>query len=175
MLSMSADPKRIHIPEVIEPDSALPRDLLALRRFATLLDAAIAIPGTKRRIGLDAGLGLIPGVGDVIGAAMSAWILIGAVRHRVPTRTLARMSLNVLIDLGVGSIPVIGDLFDFFFQENVMNLQLLMQHRDRRRPPRSGAAIAVAAVIVLTLLTVVGLLLLAGVVMLVLWVTGQRT
>ncbi|HET7712278.1 MAG TPA: DUF4112 domain-containing protein [Thermoanaerobaculia bacterium] len=172
---MSEEPQRIYIPEVIEPDSALPRDLLALRRFATLLDAAIAIPGTKRRIGLDAGLGLIPGVGDVIGAAMSAWILMGAFRHRVPTRTLGRMLVNILIDLGVGSIPVLGDIFDFFFQENVMNLQLLMQHRDRRRPPRSGAEIVVAAVLIFTILAAAGLFLLASVVMLIVWVAGQRT
>src|SRR5512140_1947524 len=124
------------VPEVIEPDSALPADLVALRRFAYLMDEAIAIPGTRRRVGMDAAIGLIPGVGDIIGGLMSAWIAISAVRHRVPVLKLTRMMLNILLDVGLGSIPLIGDLFDLLFEENVMNLQILMLQRNRRRPPR---------------------------------------
>src|SRR5437762_337645 len=71
------------IPEVVEPDEKLPRDLVALRKFAYLMDEAVRIPGTGRGIGLDAALGFIPGIGDVIGALLSVWIIIGALRHRV--------------------------------------------------------------------------------------------
>src|SRR5882762_7551890 len=87
-MSMPAD--KIHIPEVIEPDEKLPRDLIALRKFAYLMDEAVPVPGTRRRVGLDAGLSLIPGFGEAIGAFLSAWIVFGALRHRVPAARVAR-------------------------------------------------------------------------------------
>src|SRR5512140_3902181 len=119
------------VPEVIEPDSALPADLVALRRFAYLMDEAVAVPGTRRRVGIDAAVGLIPGVGDIIGGLLSAWIVIAGVRHRVPARRLVRMLFNIFADVGIGSIPIIGDFFDFMFEENVMNLNILLRHRNR--------------------------------------------
>ena len=67
----------LFIPEVIEPDEKLPPDLVALRKFAYLMDEAVAIPGTRRRVGLDAGLSLIPGVGEIAGGVLSAWIIVG--------------------------------------------------------------------------------------------------
>ena len=102
------------IPEVVVPDEALPADLVALRRFARLMDEALPVPGTKRRIGLDAGLGLIPGVGDVVAALLSVWIVIGALRWRVPLWRVVRMVFNILVDLVLGAIPLFGDIFDFF-------------------------------------------------------------
>lgn len=166
--------ERIHIPEVVEPDELLPADLLALRRFARLMDEAVAIPGTKRRIGLDAGIGLIPGVGDVISAAMSAWIIMGALRHRVPMRKIFRMMANVMIDLTLGAIPLIGDVFDFVFEQNVMNMNLLMKHRHRGLPPRSKAEIAAAATFVVVVLLAFALLVTAGVVASAFWLLAQR-
>ncbi|MGZ5494246.1 MAG: DUF4112 domain-containing protein, partial [Thermoanaerobaculia bacterium] len=103
---------KVHIPEVIEPDEKLPADLVALRKFSVLMDGAVAIPGMKMRVGLDPVLGLIPGFGDVIAALMSAWIVAGALRHRVPLRRIMRMVFNILADLLIGEIPVIGDIFD---------------------------------------------------------------
>ncbi|MGK2856468.1 MAG: DUF4112 domain-containing protein [Thermoanaerobaculia bacterium] len=116
-------------------------DLEALRRVATLLDEAVAIPGTRQRVGLDAALGLVPWVGDLAAAAMSAWILAGAVRHRVPKRKVGLMLANVLVDLVVGAIPVVGDIFDALFKQNVGNVKILLEHRDATRPPRSYAEI----------------------------------
>lgn len=172
LMSMPSD--KVHIPEVLEPDSKLPKDLLALRNFATLLDEAIPIPGTRRKIGLDAGLGLIPGVGDAIGAFLSAWILLGALRHRVPLPKIGRMLVNIFIDLGVGSIPVIGDLFDFFFQENMMNLRILMESRDRSRPPRRTAEIAGAAFFVFLGIAGMALFFIASSIALLFWIAEQR-
>ena len=136
------------IPEVIEPDERLPRDLVALRKFAYFMDEAMGIPGTRQRIGLDAALGFVPGIGDAVGAILSTWIVIGAMRHRVPVLKIARMVINILIDLGIGEIPILGDIFDILFEENVMNLKMLMRYRDRSRPPRSFAAIAFAGAFV---------------------------
>lgn len=159
----------VHIPEVIEPDEKLPRDLVALRRFAHLMDGVFEVPGTRMRIGLDAIVGLIPGIGDVIGAVMSAWIIVGGVRHRVPTRVLLRMILNVAIDLVFGAVPLAGDVFDFLFEENVKNMRLLEKHRDRRRPPRSPGEMAFLAFLVMALVFLMALLIVVGMVALAVW------
>jgi hypothetical protein len=165
---------KVHIPEVIEPDENLPPDLIALRRFAWLMDEAIAIPGTRMRVGVDAGLGLIPGVGDAIAAVLSTWVIAGALRHRVPMRYIVRMVVNILIDLGVGSIPLLGDVFDFLFEENVMNLQLLLRHRDRTRPPRRLSEIAVSVLVIIAIIAVFALLLLFGLIASVIWLIRNR-
>jgi len=166
--------EKVHIPEVIEPDEKLPPDLLALRRFALLLDEAFPVPGTNRRIGLDAGIGLIPGVGDVISGLMSAWIIVGALRHRVPSPKILRMILNVLIDLAIGAVPILGDVFDFVFEQNVMNMRLLMAHRNRRLPPRKTTEVAAAAIFIVIIIVAFALLGLAALVAALLWITGQR-
>ena len=130
------------IPEIVESDESLPRDLRTLRRFAHLMDAAVAIPGTRRRVGLDAAIGVIPGVGDAVGALMGTWIVFGAMRHRVPVPKIARMIVNILLDLGIGAIPIVGDIFDVLFSENLSNVDILIRNRDRVRPPRSMVAVA---------------------------------
>jgi len=164
----------VHIPEVIEPDEKLPRDLVALRRFAHLLDEAVAIPGLRKRVGLDAAVGLIPGVGDIIGGVMSALIVVAALRHRVPMRKIGRMIVNVLIDVVIGEIPIVGDFFDFMFEENMMNMRILMAYRDRRQPPRSASSIVVTATLIV--LFIVGLSIAAAIggIALIIWLAEQR-
>jgi hypothetical protein len=134
--------------EVLPADDRLPLDLVALRHFAVLLDEAVPIPGTKRRIGLDAGLGLIPVVGDVVGALLSVWVVVGALRHRVPPRKIWRMVVNILIDVGVGSIPLLGDVFDLFWAENMANVEVLLRHRNRKLPPRTLREIALVTALI---------------------------
>lgn len=124
---------------------AVPKDLVALQRFATLMDEQFAIPGTRVRVGLDALLGLVPGVGDAGGAILSAWIIVGALRHHVPASQIMRMALAVAVDTVVGAVPVLGDIFDVLFKENVGNVELLLRHRDPTRPPRSAFGIWLAA------------------------------
>ena len=164
----------IFIPEVLEPDEKLPPDLVVLRRFAYFMDEAVPIPGTKRRIGLDAGLSLIPGVGEIIGALLSAWIIVGALRHRVPILRIMRMVVYVLLDMTLGSIPIAGTIFDWLFEENVINLNALILHRDRTRPPRSFGAIAGAAVVILVIILAFSFLVAAGLIALIIWITSKR-
>jgi hypothetical protein len=165
---------KVIIPEVIEPDEKLPPDLVALRRFARVMDEAVGIPGTRFRFGADAALGLIPGVGDIIAGILSTWVIFGALRHRVPTRIILRMIVNVLVDVGIGEIPIIGDIFDFLFEENVINMQLLLRHRDRSRPPRRFHEIAAAAT--LTVIVVVGgaLVMAAALIAVILYLISRR-
>jgi Domain of unknown function (DUF4112) len=166
--------EKIHIPEVVEPDERLPRDLVALRRFARIMDEAFEVPGTRIRFGADALLGLIPGVGDVIGGVLSTWIVFGALRHRVPLPVIARMVLNIVIDLFFGAVPVAGDVFDFLFEENMKNMRLLEKHRDRTRPPRSGGEIALIFGLILLFVIAVAVAIAGALIALVLWLIGQR-
>jgi len=168
-----AEPKLI-IPEVIEPDDRLPPDLVALRKFAYLMDEAVAIPGTRRRVGLDAGLSLIPGLGEIAGGVLSAWIIVGALRHRVPVARVTGMVLYVLLDVSIGSLPVIGTIFDWLFEENVINMKTLLRHRDRSRPPRSVSAVAVAAIVVVAIIVGVAVLIVSGLVAAAIWLIHQR-
>lgn len=174
ILALPLSVPSLFIPEVIEPDEKLPADLVALRRFAYLMDEAVPIPGTRKRVGLDAGLSLIPGVGEIIGALLSAWIIVGALRHRVPIARIGRMVVYVLLDMLLGSVPIAGTIFDWLFEENVINLNALILHRDRTRPPRSFGAIAGAAVAIFVVILAFSFLLLAGVVAAIIWITSKR-
>ena len=155
-------------------EELLPRDLEALKRFAYLMDEAVAIPGTRRRVGVDAAVGLIPGVGDAIGGLMSAWIVIAALRHRVPALKVWRMLFNIVLDVTIGAIPILGDVFDFLWEENVMNLRLLLQHRDRSRPPRSAGQIVGSATLILAIILLFALGAAVGVIVLAIWLIRNR-
>ena len=103
----------------------------AERRIASvtrLLDDAVAIPGTRHRLGLDAVVGLIPGVGDLVAAAVGGWIVLEATRFRLPRVVVARMVVNTVVDLAVGAVPLLGDLFDVAFRSNRKNLELFRRH-----------------------------------------------
>ena len=169
---MPAD--KIHIPEVIEPDEKLPRDLVALRKFAYLMDEAVPVPGTRRRVGLDAGLSLIPGVGEAIGAFLSAWIIVGALRHRVPITRVTRMVVYVLIDTLIGAIPILGTIFDWLFEENVMNINALLRYRDRTRPPRSFGSILGGTIAVLLIIGGAAFVVINALLFAILWLANQR-
>lgn len=94
-------------------------------RLAWLMDDLFRVPVLGWRFGLDALIGLIPGFGDTTTSLFSFYILISAVRHRVPKITLLRMGLNIAIDYVVGSLPVVGDVADAWWKSNHMNVELL--------------------------------------------------
>lgn len=98
-----------------------------LDRLAWLLDSAIRLPGGFR-IGVDGIIGLVPGMGDLVGAALSSYLVVEAARLKLPFRLLARMTMNILIELVVGVIPIVGDIFDFAFKANLRNMRILNEY-----------------------------------------------
>ena len=101
-------------------------------RLAHLLDEAFSVPGTSWRFGIDPLLGLIPGVGDLAGLLLSLVVLAEARARKVRWRVVMRMLGVILIDFVVGSIPILGDAFDFWYKPSTRNLRLLEQELARR-------------------------------------------
>jgi hypothetical protein len=102
--------------------------LLIVRRWSRFFDKAFRIPGTKMRFGWDPILGVIPGLGDAVTGILSLLLLIKAFQLRVPGIIRARMILNTIIDVASGTIPLVGDAFDFVWKSNSLNLSLLEKH-----------------------------------------------
>ena len=100
-------------------------------RLARLLDSSIRLPGGYR-VGIDGVVGLIPGVGDVVGGALSSLILYKAYRMGLPKRALLLMGGNILIDSIMGSIPLVGDLFDFMWKSNSKNMKILDKYYHKK-------------------------------------------
>lgn len=105
-----------------------------IRKLSRLMDTAIGIPGTKFRIGLDPIIGLIPGAGDVISTAFSAYIIYLATRFGIPSKDIQRMILNISLEAVVGTVPLVGDLFDAYYKSNIRNLAILEQHLQAAEP-----------------------------------------
>jgi len=129
--------------------------LAQLRGLTRVLDSAITIPGTGIRVGLDPVIGLLPVVGDWIGAGLSGWIIVQGARLGVSRATLMRMAGNLAVDLVAGSVPVLGDIFDLGFRANERNLALIsthMQAPERRR--RTDLAVVTGVVVGLLVLAV---------------------
>ena len=129
--------------EILPSEDEIRREAMArlLEQLAWLMDRAIPIPGTKIRVGLDALLGLLPVGGDLFTGLIQSGLVLTVVKdYRVPKPVAARMAANVLIDIAVGSIPFLGDLFDVGFKANTRNIKLLdevRQHQQRgSRSPR---------------------------------------
>lgn len=105
-----------------------------IRKLSRLMDSAIRIPGIGFRIGLDPIIGLIPGAGDLISTAFSTYIIFLAARFGLPREILVKMILNISLEAVVGTVPLVGDLFDAYYKSNIRNLKLLEQHLDVVEP-----------------------------------------
>lgn len=132
-------------------DRSVDLDLAAVERrverYARFLDAALRIPGTQIRFGADSLIGLVPGIGDAFALCLSGLLLLEAHRLGASGALLTRMALNLAVDAAVGSVPIVGDLFDVAFRANMRNLALLRGHlanlkADAARPvpQRTGEA-----------------------------------
>ena len=134
----------------------------ALRRWAVLLDSAFRVPGTTIRFGLDAIIGLVPGVGDISTPAFAALLLLQAVRMRLPLVVQARMVLNAALDMLIGIVPILGDLVDIGWKANLRNLALLERHANPGIPPARADYLFVTICIALLVLIAVAPVLLLG-------------
>lgn len=110
-------------PQRIPPP--IPDDNHFQRRLASLLDTCIKVPGTNLRIGLDPIIGLVPGIGDALAAALGSLIVIKAMESGAPRMVILRMTGNLLINAMIGAIPLVGDLFSAWFHSNARNYAML--------------------------------------------------
>ena len=106
--------------------------LKRLERFSRFTDSSIGIPFTKFKFGIEALIGILPGVGDIAGLALSTYVLFEAQRLVVGWGVKLRIIINMLVDFTVGLIPFFGDIFDAFFKANTRNTQLLKRYLHER-------------------------------------------
>jgi hypothetical protein len=132
--------------------------LKKLEQLARLLDSSFRIPGTSFQMGLDSLIGLIPGIGDTTGGIVSTYIIWQAARMGVPKVVLMRMGINVVFDAILGTIPVVGDIFDIAFKANRKNVQLLNNYYQSPRAAVERDTVSVALIAV-SILAVIGLVI----------------
>ena len=125
--------------------------------LAQLLDSSLTIPGTTIRIGLDPLLGLIPGIGDLISNAIGSSLLFLATKAGVPRIVILRMSFNIFINMVVGTIPIIGDLFSIWFKSNLQNAQILHRHCQTTTPVTTLIDWVYVSGIVISMILIFGL------------------
>jgi len=141
--------------------------------LARLMDSIFVIPGTQIRFGLDALIGLVPGLGDTLTSFVSIYILKVASRLGVPRVTLVRMAMNIGIDYVAGIVPFVGDAFDVYWKANLKNVELLKRHlqstsaADRRA--RSGDWLFVAGLAAALIALLVGCITIAYWIVTTLW------
>lgn len=115
--------------------------LARLRTVAHLLDQLFRVPGTNLRFGLDPIIGLVPGLGDLVGAALGLYGVLLARQLGAPPSVRTRMLLNLAVDGIVGAVPLLGDLFDFGFKAHLRNRLLLERWLENPRATRRGSVV----------------------------------
>jgi Domain of unknown function (DUF4112) len=133
----------------------------SLETLSTYLDGLFKVPGVGWKFGLDSLIGLIPNVGDTMTSLLSFYILVAGVRYGVPKITLLRMAFNIALDYVIGSIPVIGDAFDFFWKSNKQNMDLIRERGTGKGTGTTGDWIFVIAIIAILIGILVGSILLS--------------
>ena len=128
-----------------------------VERWTDLLDTKFAIPGTNIRFGADFLMGLIPGVGDSISLGFSGMLIVNMAKHGASSQLIVRMLLNVLLDTTLGSIPLLGNVFDLFYKANQRNLRLMQEHYEEGK--HSGSAVPLLILVAIALLLAIGAML----------------
>lgn len=131
-----------------------------LRTLARVLDDALRIPGTRIRFGLDPLLGLFPGAGDAVTGAVATYAIVVAAKLGAPPSVILRMALNILVDVVLGAIPLLGDLFDLGWKSNRKNVRLLERYEAEPKKVRAASWVVVGLVILLLIGALVGVFVL---------------
>lgn len=130
--------ENVQRPRPMTADLPLGTDTVSIRRrieaMEQLLERSFVIPGINRPVGLDAIVGLVPVIGDVVAMGLGAYIVWEARNLGMPKWKLLRMAGNVAFDSAVGAVPMVGDLFDFLFRSNTRNLRIVKRHLDKHHP-----------------------------------------
>ncbi len=121
-------PRSLYLPPHIYYKKRKSSRLKLIRNLSYYLDNSIGIPGTGYRIGLDAVIGLVPGLGDLVGGIFSSYIVYEAYRCGVPKKALLRMIYNVAVETLIGIVPIAGDIFDAAWKANTKNIALLDEY-----------------------------------------------
>lgn len=116
--------------QLIETATTMPSSWVD--RFAKLLDSEFQIPGTDLKYGLDPIIGLIPGLGNVLGYVASSAVVIGIIQEGVSGKVIFKMLFNILLDMLIGLVPVLGTFFDFVFKANDRNIELLKEYQGEK-------------------------------------------
>ncbi len=124
-------------------------NLAWVEKISNFLDSKFRIPGTKLRFGWDPLIGLIPGIGDFAGFIISAILMLYMTRYGASRKVVIIMSLNVLLDAMIGSMPFVGTLFDFGFKANKRNIELLKEHYYEGKHQGNGNGIVFTIIIAL--------------------------
>ena len=118
------------VPELITNPSRNAK-IEQLRVLAELMDGQFRFPGTNFEFGLDAIIGLVPGIGDLVCGAFSLWLIREARRLGAPQWLIAKMVWNVAVEVTIGAVPLVGDAFDVVWKANRKNIQLLSRHFEK--------------------------------------------
>lgn len=133
-----------------------------ISRVTWLLENLFRVPGSERRFGLEPIIGLLPGAGDAISGIVGLALIVEALRFHLPRVVIVRMVMNTLLDLVVGIVPVLGDVFDFAFKSNSRNLTLFRRYAADPDRSTTGEAAFVAGVILVVVGALLGALLAVG-------------
>lgn len=123
--------------------------------FSQVLDTKFRIPGTQQRFGVDFLLGLVPGAGDLLSLSMSGILVATMARHGASPKLVFRMLINVLLDATVGSIPILGNIFDLVYKANYRNAVLMREYYDEGQ--HQGSVWPVVLAVVVAMIVIIGL------------------
>jgi len=141
--------------EIIEMNE---EKLLKLKLLSERLDDLIKIPGTNQKIGIDAITGVIPVLGDFIGAVFSSYIMYSGIKMGVSPKIVTKMAMNIAIDFIIGSFPVIGDIFDVLWKANKRNVELIEDATTEKQVNEKLNYLIMASLIILILSTILVIL-----------------
>ena len=136
----------------MQADSKQKSAVANVETMAKWMDSRFTIPGTNIRFGLDALVGLIPGAGDFATLAISGYMITILAKNGASGFVVARMALNIVIDALLGSVPILGDIFDVAFKANIRNMKLMQEHYVEDRHKGGAWKVIVPTLLVLTLI-----------------------